>query len=250
MAPILQTPVFNYTHVSSATEFNRTILERKVISLSPVWELAETIYLEGHCRAKIMPLFKTPPLPGPARLRGGGVWWGGCGGAPTTVRLSPAGGAARRCPTQAAEEAPAGSGAGSLIFQTPQKGRRLGGAGGWGGRGPAPPAGRQAGPLAEHDGRFTPILTRVAEGGARGRPGPVPFPRRWRRGDAQDGGHRPAPPQVRGTRAADRRRPALPAARAPAQFAQTRAFPAPPHRPPLPAGARPADAAGAGVAGR
>lgn len=50
-------------------EFNRTILECKVISLSPVWELTETIYLEGHCRAKIMRLFKTAPLPG-GQLRG------------------------------------------------------------------------------------------------------------------------------------------------------------------------------------
>lgn len=50
-------------------EFNRTILECKLISLSPVWELAETIYLEGHCRAKIMRLFKTPPSPR-GQLRG------------------------------------------------------------------------------------------------------------------------------------------------------------------------------------
>lgn len=71
LAAVLQTPVFNCTHGSSAAELNGTILERKIIPLSPVWELAETVYLEGHCRAKIMPLFKTTASPGPAR-RGGG----------------------------------------------------------------------------------------------------------------------------------------------------------------------------------
>lgn len=82
LAEVLQTPVFNCTHGSSATELNGTILERKIIPLSPVWELAETFYLEGHCRAKIMPLFKTTASPGPARCG-----WGGREDCPAAVRV-------------------------------------------------------------------------------------------------------------------------------------------------------------------